>query len=168
MPVVDRLLHIAQRLLSDKYRASEITEYAVHSLSRIHGDNIGEYPTVKVLNRARLYAVDQRAGGRRARRKLDLELFVETLDLLEDQFDLAAFCESKVMLDKIVEQLDPLGLDRVMELLPWMLLNTDGTELTSLFGPKNEIRSLRAFIGECEKRPTLRELLGTEFGECIV
>jgi hypothetical protein len=147
VPVVDRLLHIAQRLLSDKYRASEITEYAVHSLSRIHGDNIGEYPTVKVLNRARLYAVDQRAGGRRARRKLDLELFVETLDLLEDQFDLAAFCESKVMLDKIVEQLDPLGLDRVKETLPWMLLNTDGSELTSLFGQKRNTITTRFYRG---------------------
>lgn len=32
VPAVDRLVAIAERLLSDKYRASEITEYAVHSL----------------------------------------------------------------------------------------------------------------------------------------
>jgi hypothetical protein len=147
VPVVDRLLHTAQRLLSDKYRASEITEYAVHSLSRTHGDNIGDYPTVKVLNRARLYAVDQRPGGRRARRKLDLELFVETLDALEDQFDLAAFCEAKVTLDKIVEQLEPLGLDRVKEFLPWMLVNTDGSELTSLFGQKRNTITTRFYRG---------------------
>src|ERR1051325_10699887 len=63
-PVVDRFFKIAERLLADKFRASEIAEYAVHSLSRTHGDNIGDRPTVKVLNSARLYAVDQRAGGR--------------------------------------------------------------------------------------------------------
>ena len=69
MPVVDRLVRIAERLLSDKYRASEITEYAVHSLSRKHGENVGDRPAVRVLNRARLHAEDLRVGGRRARRK---------------------------------------------------------------------------------------------------
>ena len=54
----------------DKYRASEITEYAVHSLSRKYGENVGDRPAVRVLNRARLHAEDLRVGGRRARRKL--------------------------------------------------------------------------------------------------
>src|SRR5881227_1608795 len=61
VPVVDGLLKIADRLLADKFRASEITEYAVHSLSRTHGENLGDRPAVKVLNRARLHAVDLRA-----------------------------------------------------------------------------------------------------------
>ena len=32
VPVVDRLAAIAERLLKNRYRASEIAEYAVHSL----------------------------------------------------------------------------------------------------------------------------------------
>src|SRR5690349_16101117 len=65
VPVVGGLIKISERLLSDRFRASEITEYAVHSLSRIHGANIGDHPGDRVLNSARLRAVDLRAGGRR-------------------------------------------------------------------------------------------------------
>jgi hypothetical protein len=147
VPVVDRLVRIAGRVLSDKYRASEITEYAVHSLSRIHGDNIGDRPAIKVLNRARFHAEDLRVGGRRARRKLDVELFVGTLDSLQYQFDLAAALEAEQMLDKIVEQLDILGLDHVKELLPWMLRNADGHELTSHFGQKRNTLTTRFYRG---------------------
>ncbi|MEO8131144.1 MAG: hypothetical protein ABJF23_27065 [Bryobacteraceae bacterium] len=147
VPVVDRLLKIAERLLSDKYRASEIAEYAVHSLSRTHGDNFGDRPTVKVLNRARLYAVDQRAGGRRNRRRLDVELFTETLDALEDQYDVAADFAARETLDKIVEQLDLLGLDRVKEILPWMLRNAEGNELTGRFGQRRNTITKQFYRG---------------------
>ncbi len=95
VPVVDRLVRIAERVLLDKFRASEITEYAVHSLSRKYGDNVGDRPAVRVLNRARLHAEDLRVGGRRARRKFDVELFVETLESLQDQYDLVADLESE-------------------------------------------------------------------------
>ena len=147
VPVVDPLLKIAERLLADKYRASEIAEYAVHSLSRTHGDDIGDRPTVKVLNRARLYAVDLRAGGRRSRRKLDVELFVETLESLQDQYDIAAHLEAKDTLDRIIKQLEVLGLDRVKELLPWMLQNAEGHELTREFGQKRNTITTRFYRG---------------------
>jgi hypothetical protein len=146
-PVVDPLLKIAERLLADKYRASEIAEYAVHSLSRTHGNEIGDRPTVKVLNRARLYAVDLRAGGRRSRRKLDVELFVETLESLQDQYDIAAHLEAKDTLDRIIKQLELLGLDRVKELLPWMLQNAEGHELTREFGQKRNTITTRFYRG---------------------
>jgi hypothetical protein len=147
VPVVDKLIRIAARLLSDKYRASEITEYAVHSLSRTHGDNIGDRPAIKILNRARLHAIDLRAGGRRARRKLDVELFAETLESLEDRYDHVAAFEAKETLDKILEQVDLLGLDHVKELLPWMLRNAEGHELTSQFGQKRNTITTRFYRG---------------------
>jgi hypothetical protein len=147
VPVADRLVSIAGRVLSDKYRASEIAEYAVHSLSRTHGSEIGDRPAIKVLNRARFHAEDLRVGGRRARRNLDVELFVGTLDSLQDQFDLAAAFETEQMLDKIVEQLDILGLDDVKELLPWMLRNAEGHELTREFGEKRNTLTTRFYRG---------------------
>lgn len=147
VPVVDRLIRIAGRVLSDKYRASEITEYAVHSLSRTYGDEIGDRPAIKVLNRARYHAEDLRVGGRRARRNLDVELFVGTLDSLQDQFDIAAAFEAEEMLDRIVDQLDVLGLDHVKELLPWMLRNAEGHELTSQFGEKRNTLTTRFYRG---------------------
>jgi hypothetical protein len=147
VPAVDGLIRIAERLLFDKYRASEIAEYAVHSLSRTHGENIGDRPAVKVLNRARLHAVDLRAGGRRARRKLDVELFVETLDALQDQYDFAAALETEQIVDILVAQLDVLGLDRVKEFVPFMLRNADGRELSSEFGQKRNTITTRFYRG---------------------
>ena len=47
VPVADRLVSIAGRVLSDKYRASEIAEYAVHSLSRTHGARLEIAPQSK-------------------------------------------------------------------------------------------------------------------------
>jgi hypothetical protein len=147
VPVVDRFFKIAERLLADKFRASEIAEYAVHSLSRTHGDNVGDRPTVQVLNSARLYAVDQRVGGRRYRRSLDVELFPETLEALEDQYDLASDIAACETLDKIVAQVEILKLNRVKEILPFMLRNADGAELTEMFGQKRNTITKQFYRG---------------------
>lgn len=106
VPVTSNLIGMAERLLGDKFLASEITEYAVHSLSRTHGSEIGERPSVKVLNRARNHAVDLRDGGRRYRRKLDVELFDKTLDLIEEQYNFAAAFEAKDTLDRLIPYTD--------------------------------------------------------------
>jgi DNA-directed RNA polymerase specialized sigma24 family protein len=145
VPVTGHLLRIAERLLGDKFRASEITEYAVHSLSRTHGSEIGDRPTVKVLNRARYHAVDLRSGGRRYRRKLDVELFSETLDSLEDQYDFAAALEARDTLDRIMAEVDRLGLERVKEILPYMLRNAEGGELLNIFGEKRNTITKRVY-----------------------
>lgn len=147
VPVVDRLLTIADRLLGDKFRGSEITEYAVHSLSRTHGENVGDRPTVQVLNRARRHAEDLKFGGRRYRRMLDVELFDKTLLALEDQYNFAQHLEAKDMLDVILEQVDALGLERVKELLPQMLRNAEGQELTKQFGQKRNTITKRFYRG---------------------
>ena len=147
VPVVDRFFKIAERLLADKFRASEIAEYAVHSLSRTHGDNVGDRPTVKVLNSARLYAVDQRVGGRRYRRSLDVELFQETLEALEDQYDFASDIAACETLDKIVAQVAVLELHRVKEILPFMLRNAEGAELTEIFGQKRNTITKQFYRG---------------------
>lgn len=112
-----------------------------------HGDDVGDWPAVKVLNRARLYAVDQRVGGRRLRRRLDVELFAETLDALEEQYDLAADLSAKHTLDKITDQLDVLELDRVKEILPFMLRNADARELTERFGQTRNTVTKRFYRG---------------------
>jgi len=147
VPEVDGLLKIAGRLLSNRVRASEIAEYAVHSLSRTHGENIGDRPGVKVLNRARLHAVNLRYGGRRSRRRLDVELFAETLDALEDQYDFVADLERKEIVDKLAVQLDVLELYRVKELLPSMLRDAGGREMTKDFGQKRNTLTTRFYRG---------------------
>jgi hypothetical protein len=89
-PVAERLQGIAHRLLGDRDRVSEITEYAVHSLSRTRGDKLDKDPSLRVLERANCRAEDLRVGGRRVRRTADVELFNETLDTLAEQYDFVA------------------------------------------------------------------------------
>ena len=85
------------------------------------------------------------AGGRGG--SYDVELFVETLDSLEDQYDICSRPGSQANGGMIVEQLDVLGLDKVKELLPWMLRNAEGHELTSEFGQKRNTITTRFYRG---------------------
>jgi hypothetical protein len=147
LPVVEGLHKISHRLLGDRHRTSEITEYAVHSLSRKHGSEFGDHPEVLVLNRARNHALDLRDGGRRNRRKLDVELFPETLEGLEERYHFAAHFEAKQALNRMVEELDELGLERVKELIPFMLLNADGRELSAHFNQKRNTLTKRFYRG---------------------
>ena len=147
VPVADRLRGLAARLLNDTWRVSEITEKAVHSLWRTHGSNLGDEPSLRVLKRARGYAEDLRVGGRRARRKSEVELFTATLATLEDHFDLAAHLEAKDTLDRIVAELERLGLDDVREMVPMMLRDCDGHEFTSRFGKSRNTLTQRFYRG---------------------
>jgi hypothetical protein len=58
------------------------------------------------------------------------------------------FCGyAKDTLDRIIKQLEVLGLDRVKELLPWMLQNAEGHELTREFGQKRNTITTRFYRG---------------------
>lgn len=136
-PVAEKLLDIADRLLGDRHRGSEITEYAVHSLSRTQGGNLGVTPSHRVLKRAHCRAEDLRVGGRRVRRTADVELFDETLDALQEQYDFVAHLEATNTLDRLVEQLRRMGhQEKIMEMVPMMLRECEGRELKSLYGQR--------------------------------
>jgi hypothetical protein len=108
---------------------------------------ISDLETYRQPRPDRLHAEDLRVGGRRARRKYDVELFVETLDSLEDQYDLLADLEAKQMVDVLVAHLDVLALDKVKELVPWMLRNAEGQELSSEFGQKRNTITTQFYRG---------------------
>lgn len=153
-PVAGAFIRIAERLLEDKYRASEIAEYAVHSLSSIRGDNLGDRPSVLVRNRARLYAVDQRVGGRRPRVFRDVEMYTETMESLAENFDFAQHYEHVQIIEKISEQLEILGLHHVREMVPLLLLDVNGSGLAERYGEKANtlrkrfLRGIRAAAAE--------------------
>jgi hypothetical protein len=142
-PVADPLREIADRVLKDVWRVSEIAEYAVHRLWLKHGENLGNEPSLRVLKRAHWHAEDLRVGGRRARRKADVELFTSTLELLKDQFDIANHIENVQTLDRLMDQLERLGMHDVREMVPMMLRDCDADELVSRFGrSRNTISQL--------------------------
>lgn len=147
VPVADPLRKVAHRVLKDKWRVSEITEKAVHSLWRTHGENFGDEPSLRVLKRAHWYAEDLRVGGRRVRRKTEVELFTATLEALQDQFNLAADFETKDTLDRLVNQLEMLGLETVREMVPMMLRDCDADEFTTRFGKSRNTISQQFYRG---------------------
>ena len=133
VPVAEKLVELAGRLLHDKWRASEITEPVVHRLSLDCGSNLGDEPSLRVLKGAHWLAEDLRVGGRRARRKADVELFFQTMEAMEDQFDLEKQVATQRTLDRLADQLSKMGMDYVREILPMMMLECDADEYRRRF-----------------------------------
>ena len=147
VPVADPLRKVASRVLNDVWRVSEIADHAVHSLARRNGDNLGDAPELRVLKCARWYAEDLRAGGRRFRRSMDVELFDSTLDALQDQADILKELESRDTIDKLMDQLDRMGLDEVREMVPMMLRDCDAHEFQAKFGKSRNTISQQFYRG---------------------
>jgi len=147
VPVADPLRKIAHRVLNDVWRVSELTERAVHSLSRKYGGNLGDDPRLRVLKRAHWYAEDLRAGGRRARRKTEVELFTAKLETLQDQFDLVSDVVAKDTLDRLMEELKRQGLHDIREMVPMMLRDCDAHEFVSRFRKSRNTLSQRFYRG---------------------
>jgi hypothetical protein len=133
VPVADELRKIARRVLRDVWRVSELTERVVHSLSRKYGFDLGVDPSLRVLKLARWHAEDLRVGGRRVRRKTEVELFAATLDTLQDQFDLISDLVAKDALDRLMKELDRQGLHAVRDMVPMMLRDCTPDEFTGHF-----------------------------------
>lgn len=147
IPVADALRRIADRVLKDVWRVSEITEYAVHRLWAKHGHDLGEAPELRVLKRAHWRAEDLRVGGRRARRRADVELFTAKLETLRDQYDLARHLEAKETLNRLVDELERRDMRDIRAMVPLMLRDCDADEFRALFGKSRNTLSQRFYRG---------------------
>ena len=145
VPVADPLRKIAGRVLNDVWRVSEITEHAVHSLSRRYSGDLGYEPSLRVLKCAHWYAEDLRAGGRRARRKTEVELFNAKLETLQDQVKLISDLEAKDTLDRLVAELHRQGRHDICEMVPMMLRDCSASEFESRFGQSRNTISQRFY-----------------------
>ena len=109
--------------------------------------NLGVEPSARVLSGARWYAEDLRAGGRRARRKTEVQLFAHTLESLEDQVDFAKSLMAKDMLDRLVCQLIELGMDDVREMVPMMLRECEAAQFQRRFNKSRNAIAQQFFRG---------------------
>lgn len=132
-PVAERLVELAGRMLHDKWRVSEITEPVVHRLSLDYGSNLGVEPSLRVLKGVHWYTEDLRVGGRRARRKAEVELFSRTMEAVEDQFDLENQVAAQRTLDRLSDQLTKMDMHEVRAMLPMMLLECDADDYRQRF-----------------------------------
>jgi hypothetical protein len=147
VPAADQLRQIAWRVLRDIWRVSEITDHAVHSLARRNGDKFGDAPELRVLKCAHWYAEDLRVGGRRYRRNMNVELFDSTVEALQDQADLFRDLKNRDLVDKLVDQLDRMGLEEVREMVPMMLRDCDAEEFRAKFGKSRNTISQQFYRG---------------------
>jgi hypothetical protein len=147
VPVAHKLVELAGRMLHDPWRASEIAEPVVHKLSRQFGTDLGEDPSTRILKRAHWYAEDLRVGGRRARRGTEVELFVQTMEAVEDRFDLETLVAAQDTLDRLVDQLTELGMEDIRAMVPMMLLECDAREYKHRFSKSRNAVSQQFYRG---------------------
>jgi len=134
VPIADPLRRIAQRVLFDVWRVSEVTEHAVHWLSRKHDGRLADDPSHRVLNHARWYAADLRVGGRRARRRADVELIRARMQAYPAQDDLIADLLARDTLQRLMEAVDRCGSPEFREMAEMMVRNCASEEFVGRFG----------------------------------
>jgi hypothetical protein len=74
IPIADPLRRLSRRVLDDVWRVSELAELSVHALWYKHRHNLGRSPSARIFTYAKWKAQDLRAGGRNARRGVEVEL----------------------------------------------------------------------------------------------
>jgi hypothetical protein len=134
VPAADPLRRIADRILRDVYRASEIADYALHSLWRTHGVNFGDRPDLIIQKRASHRAEVLRLGGPRARRKKEVGLFDSTMENLQYQFNHAAAFQARDTIDRLVAELERRGMHDIREMVPMILMKCNAKEFEIRFG----------------------------------
>ena len=134
VPVADPLRKVADEVLSDCCRVSEITERAVHRLSRKHQGRLAPKPSRLVFNYAQRYAIDLRAGSRRARRNLEVQLSVAGLETVPDQSDPFADVLLRETWQRLLDALDQDGSPDLREVAVMMIKNRPAREFEDRFG----------------------------------
>ncbi len=115
---------LARTFLEDVWRVSELTESAVKTVWRTHGEDFGRSPSSRIYVQAKWCARDLRAGSFRERRGLNVQL--DELDkalsgrLLADPCDYGAKYGVEIDLAVLGKRLRESGLediDQMMRLL---------------------------------------------------
>lgn len=109
--VQDQLRALARSMLDDVWRASEITEAAVHNLWSKHGHNLGLQPSRQIFVAAKWEARDRKAGTWQNRRKVlrafdDLEDVVRN-KLLADPANYSQLYENDLYFEDCASSLRP-------------------------------------------------------------
>jgi hypothetical protein len=133
VPVAEPLRGVANRELGDVWRVSEITEPAVHWLNRKHHGCLPDDPSRRVLRHARSYAADLRVGGRRARRRAEVELLAATLENLRERRDPATDLLATDIVDRLFRALEREGLQDIRTLALMMMWDDAPSEFESRF-----------------------------------
>ena len=132
--VANPIRGLARRVLQDVWRASELADETLDDLSRLHGDDLGKNPAARVYVQAKWMALDKRAGGRRARKGLELEPYQVLMDHLREPRDFAEEYERKQFLSVLDARLAELGFADVRRMMRLMLQGYEPHEIYEELG----------------------------------
>jgi hypothetical protein len=142
----DGLRRLARRVLEDEWRASELADETVQDLWCVHGENVGRRPHSRVYAHAKWKALDKRAGGSRARHRLDVELLDHIFYTLRDSGNFAADVERRDLLNRLQNRLIALGMTDVQQMLDLALHDAD-IDIVNRFGHSRSALSKRFWRG---------------------
>lgn len=123
--VADPLRRLAKKELGDIWRVSELTEASVHQLASRHGETLGPAPSSAIYRDASWRAKDLRAGGRRERTGLNIQMRDEFLALLRTQGEFPELTERADFIDKVRSEAERLGQDDVVLWMNMMLAEAE-------------------------------------------
>jgi hypothetical protein len=133
-PIADPLRRLAARILGDVWRVSELTEGSVHAQWYKHGDDLGRNPSGRIYSHAKWRAQDLRAGGRNARRGIEVELLDALRAKLRAADDLSLHVEAQQIAAALDQRFQANGVPHVSEMMDLWLYGWKWPEIAEHVG----------------------------------
>lgn len=141
------LLAVARIFLDDVWRASEITEAAVHNMWRTHAHDLGFHPSARIYTAAKWEARDRRAGCWQSRRGAlssfeDLKEVVRKRVLIDPE-NYSRTYERELYFKGLCEELEAAGQPVVSEMLKLLLNGCTWDEIGRQLGTPPDAARMR-------------------------
>jgi hypothetical protein len=142
-----RMLALARRHLCDPWRASELSEVAVHKVWRRHGHDFGRRPEGRIYAHAAWHAKDLQAGSWHERRGIvtgldDLENVVRER-ILVDPANYGRRYQGRIDYRALSDRLDEEGLEDVRVMLDLLRDGATWDEVGERLGRRGDAARMR-------------------------
>ena len=135
-PIADRLRRLSRRTLDDVWYVSELTEASVHALWGKHRHNLGRSPSARIYKHARWKAMDLRAGGRNARRGVEVELLDSILRKLRSAHDVHGQVEFDQLRVLLTRHFEAKGVPHIETMMDMWLSGYGWNDIAEHIGKK--------------------------------
>jgi hypothetical protein len=145
--IPDRMLALARRYLCDPWRASELSDEAVHKLWRRHGEDLGRRPEGRLYAHAAGHAKDLQAGSWHERRGIvtgldDLENVIRER-ILVDPADYDRRYQGQLDYRALSTRLDQEGLEDVRVMMDLLRDGATWDEIGERLGRRADAARMR-------------------------
>jgi hypothetical protein len=136
VPIADPLRRLAQLVIGDGWRVSELTEGSVHAQWYKHEDHLGRNPSGRIYAHAKWRARDLKAGGRNMRRGVEIELLDKLRRRLRALDNVHDAAQHRELVRSLEEHFTANGVPHVTEMLDMWLHGLPWEEIAEQVGKK--------------------------------